>query len=289
VVTETDLELGDGRTLHVYDTGADDTGERLAVFWHHGTPNTGAPPEPLFVAADRNGIRWVSHDRPAYGGSTPDPGRSVGSVAADVASIADALGLDKFAVMGHSGGGPHALACAARWPERVVCAVSVSGMAPFGAEGLDWFAGINPSGQAELRAAASGRAALEECLASEGEPDSEPGAFTPADEAALSGPWSWLADIAGQAIEGGLDGMVDDDLAYVAPWGFDPGQITQPVLLLHGGRDRMVPSAHGEWLARHCRRAELRLYPEDGHISVLNSAEAAVAWLAERGGRRGRG
>ena len=71
MVTEVELELGDGRTLHVYDTGANDTDGRLAVFWHHGTPNIGAPPEPLFPAADRLGIRWVSYDRPGYGGSTP--------------------------------------------------------------------------------------------------------------------------------------------------------------------------------------------------------------------------
>ena len=108
---ETDLTLSDGRTLHVYDTGADHA--RLTVFWHHGTPNTGAPPEPLFPAAAARGIRWVSHDRPGYGPSTPKPGRDVAAVAADVASIADALGIGRFAVMGHSGGGPHALACGA--------------------------------------------------------------------------------------------------------------------------------------------------------------------------------
>jgi pimeloyl-ACP methyl ester carboxylesterase len=118
VVTETDLALDDGRTLHVYDTGAGDGAAGLAVFWHHGTPNTGAPPEPLFAAAAERGIRWVSHDRPGYGGSTPHPGRDVASAAADVATVADALGIDRFAVMGHSSGSPHALACAAVLPGR---------------------------------------------------------------------------------------------------------------------------------------------------------------------------
>jgi pimeloyl-ACP methyl ester carboxylesterase len=118
VVTETDLALGDGRTLHVYDTGTGDGTAERAVFWQHGTPSTGAPPEPLFAAAAERGIRWVSHDRPGYGGSTPHPSRDVASVAADVASIADALGIDRFAVMGDSGGGPHALACAAVLPGR---------------------------------------------------------------------------------------------------------------------------------------------------------------------------
>jgi len=120
VLKEADLELSDGRTLHFYDTGADDAGTRLAVFWHHGTPNTGEPPEPLFPAAERRGIRWVSYDRPGYGGSTPQPGRDVASAATDVSSVADALGITKFAVMGHSGGSTHALACAALLPERVV-------------------------------------------------------------------------------------------------------------------------------------------------------------------------
>src|SRR5215207_2910958 len=161
MVTETDLKLGDGRTLHAYDTGADDAAGRLAVFWHHGSPNIGAPPEPLFEAADRLGIRWVSYDRPGYGGSTTYQDRNVASAAAAVSSIADALGIDQFAVMGHSGGGPHALACGALLPERVLGVVSVSGLAPFGAEGLDYFAGMADSGAGSLRAAAEGRAAKE--------------------------------------------------------------------------------------------------------------------------------
>lgn len=289
--TETDLKLSDGRTLHYYDTGGDDARDRLAVFWHHGTPNTGEPPEPLFAAADQRGIRWVSYDRPSYGGSSPRPGRDVASAAADVSAIADALGLGRFAVMGHSGGGPHALACAALLPGRVLCVVSASGLAPFGAGGLDWFGGLAPSAERELRAAAAGRAALESHLAAEfgaeseaePEPEGEPGAFTPADEAALSGAWSWLAGVAGRAIRQGLSGMVDDDLAFVAPWGFDPAHVSHPVLLMHGEQDRMVPSSHGRWLARRCASAQLRLFPDDGHISVLNSAEVALDWIREHG------
>ena len=169
----------------MYDTGSDAAG-RLAVFWHHGTPNIGAPPEPLFAAAEELGIRWVSYDRPGYGGSTPYPDRDVASAAAYVLIIADALGIDQFAVMGHSGGGPHALACGALLPERVLGVVVVAGLAPFGAEGLDWFEGFGPAGVAELRAAAAGRAALEKHLA---QSDDEP-EFTPEDEAALAGEWS---------------------------------------------------------------------------------------------------
>ena len=114
MVTETDLALGDGRTLHVYDTGTGEGTTGLAVFWQHGIPSTGAPPEPLFAAAAESGIRWVSHDRPGYGGSTPHPGRDVASAAADVASIADALGIDRFAGMTPSGAAEYRAAAAGR-------------------------------------------------------------------------------------------------------------------------------------------------------------------------------
>ena len=279
MVTETDLELDDGRRLHLYDAGADDADGRLVVFWHHGTPNIGAPPEPLFPAAARLGIRWLSYDRPGYGGSTPYLGRDVASAADYVSCVADALGIDRFAVMGHSGGGPHALACGALLPERVLGVVSVAGLAPYGAEGLDFFADMSDSGAASLRAATEGRVAKERYEASGAEYDPE--MFTPEDHAALSGAWSWVLDVVNPAVEAGLGGLIDDDLAYVAPWGFDPAQVIAPTLLLHGGRDRVVPSPHGEWLARRCPSAELWLSPDDGHISVLNSAAASMEWLRE--------
>ncbi len=279
-MTETNLELEGGRTLHVYDTGADDADGQLTVFWHHGTPNIGAPPEPLFAAAARLRIRWVSYDRPGYGGSTPCPGRNLASAAADVSSIADALGIGQFAAMGHSGGGSHALACGAGLGERVLGVVSVAGLAPFGAVGLDWFAGMAASGVASLRAAAEGRKAMERYQEASGSAyDPE---FTPRDQAALSGAWSWLGTVVGPAVEAGRGGLIDDDLAYVAPWGVDPAQVVAPTLLLHGGRDRVVPSAHSAWLARRCPEAELRLFPNDGHISVLGASAAALDWLRQR-------
>ena len=283
MVTETDLKLEDGRTLHIYDTRATDAGDQLTVFWHHGTPNIGAPPAPLFPSSEKLGVRWVSYDRPGYGGSSPCPSRNVASAAAYVASIADALGIDRFAVMGHSGGGPHALACAALLPERVLGVVSGAGLAPFDAEGLDWFADMTPSNAASLRAAAAGRAAKQRYEASN--PEFDPEMFTSADHEALSGTWSWFNSVVGPAMEAGPGGLIDDDLAYVAPWGFEPAQMTVPTLLLHGGRDRVVPSSHGEWLERRCPAAELRRYPDDGHISVLNAGAAALAWLQEQADR----
>jgi pimeloyl-ACP methyl ester carboxylesterase len=280
MVRETDIEAGDGRTLHVYDAGAAGSDGRLALFWHHGTPNIGAPPEPLFAAADRLGIRWVSYDRPGYGGSSPCRGRDVALAAADVSAVADALGIERFAVMGHSGGGPHALACGALLPERVLGVISVSGLAPFGADGLDYFAGMADSGAASLRAAARGREAKESHAATADE-DADPG-FIPADEAALEGEWSWFISVVRPAVENGPVPLIDDDLAYVSPWGFDPARVGAPTLILHGGGDRVVPGSHGEWLADRCPQAELWILPEDGHISVLHSGEAAMGWLRER-------
>ncbi|PYC84684.1 alpha/beta hydrolase [Streptomyces tateyamensis] len=272
----TDIQLPDGRALRVYDThpGARD---RLAVLWHHGTPNVGQPPEPLFAAAERLGLRWISYDRPGYGGSSRRLGRDLASAAGDAAAAADALGVGRFAVFGHSGGSNHALACAAQLPDRVAGVVSVAALAPFGAAGLDWFAGMYPGGEAELRASVAGRAELERCLA-EGKYDRE--MFTPDDHAALAGRWRWLATVAGLAMEGGLDGMVDDDLSYVAPWGFELADITAPVLLLHGGADRIVPAGHGRWLADQLR-ATCWTRAEDGHLSVLTEGDRALAWLAE--------
>jgi pimeloyl-ACP methyl ester carboxylesterase len=272
--TERDIDL-DGRVVHVYDTGAG----AHTVFWHHGTPNIGAPPAPLFELSARLGVRWISHDRPGYGGSTPVPDRDVASVAGDVAVIADALGIDRFGVMGHSGGGPHALACAALRADRVVAAVDVSGLAPFGADGLDWFAGMAPASAASLRAAAAGRVAKERHEATADDTDI---GFTPADEAALAGDWAWLLDVVRPALAAGPGGSIDDDLAYVAPWGFDPATIAVPVLIVHGGQDAVVPSAHGEWLAARVPGADLMSDEADGHISVLRHAPAALEWLADR-------
>jgi pimeloyl-ACP methyl ester carboxylesterase len=279
MVTEADLELSDGRTLHYYDTREGAGDGRVAVFWLHGTPNIGTPPEPLFAAAARSGLRWVSYDRPAYGGSSPRPGRDIASAAGDVAAIADALGIDRFAVLGHSGGGPHALACGALLPGRVIAVVSASAPAPADAQGLDWFAGWSPSGVAEQRAARGGRAALEAYLPS-AEFDRE--TFTPADWAALEGDWSWFGDVVGKALENGNEGMVEDLLAGAGDWAFALADIAVPVLVLHGAADRMVPAAHGEWLAAHCPGAELRLIDGAGHITVLDSAPAALEWVCAR-------
>lgn len=283
---EFDVHLDGGRILHAYDThigrtiaDSEESSQLTAVFWLHGSPNLGSPPEPLFAAAEANGLRWISYDRPGYGGSRPHEGREVASAAADVTAIADALGIDRFAVLGHSGGGPHALACAALLPDRVTAAVSVSAPAPLTAEGLDWFAGWSPGIAAENRAATSGRAALRAYWA-QAEPEDVSEFFTPADITALGGPWSWLASVSAQAIEQGDEGMMEDTLAAVQAWGFRPEEIRIPVLIVHGESDKMVPCAHGRWLAAHCPSAELRMVAEAGHITALDSASDALAWIS---------
>lgn len=261
--------------LHIYDTG----GTGPVVFWHHGTPNIGAPPAPLFPAAERLGLRWVSYDRPGYGGSSARPCRDVASAASDVEKIADALEIERFAVFGHSGGGPHAFACAALLPERVSAMVGVASVAPYDAGGLDWFAGMGAAGVGSLKAALAGREAKEEYEASA---EYDPEMFTASDHAALSNDWKWFLDVVGPALEGGPGALIDDDLAYVAPWGFQPSDVKAPVLLLHGDADRIAPLGHGEWLARQIATAEFRTSPEDGHISILRHGEAALEWLSDR-------
>src|SRR6202020_62905 len=170
---------------------------------------------------------------------------------------------------------------AALLPERLIAAVSVSAPAPFDADGLDWFAGWSPGIAAENRAAAGGRAALEAHW-SEPEPEDMDAFFTEADLAALGGSWSWLAGVAGQAMEQGNEGYLEDTLAAVRPWGFRPDAAGGPVLIMHGAADKMVPPAHGAWLAAHCRAADWRAVPDAGHITVLDSAPEALAWLAAR-------
>ncbi|WP_308466221.1 alpha/beta fold hydrolase [Rathayibacter soli] len=277
-----DLQLQDGRTLRVHDSArAADATNEPTVLWHHGSPQTGALLEPLLAAAAARGIRMLSYGRPGYGGSSPHPGRSVGSAASDVEQLVDTLGVERFAVMGASGGGPHALACAALLPERVVavaCLATLAPLAPYAADGLDWFAGMASDG-ASLRAAVRGRAAREE---HENTAEFDPSSFLERDYAALNDRWSSLGADVAVASAAGPNGLIDDDLAYVAPWGFEIANIGAPVLLVHGSRDRVVPPAHSEWLLRQLPDAELWVRPRDGHISVLDACPVALDWLRAR-------
>lgn len=272
MVTERDVRTPDGRTVRAYDSGGHSV-DGLTLLWCHGSPQTGALLAPLLSAAAKQHIRLVSYARPGYGGSTRRPGRNVASAADDVAAVTDALGVGRFAVMGASGGGPHALACAAMLPDRVTAVVCLAGVAPFtGAE--EWYAGmISPGG---LRAATRGRGAREEHAAHD---EFDPASFTGADWAALAGTWASLGADAGLAGAGDPGGLVDDDVAFVTPWGFELASVEAPVLLVQGRQDRVVPPAHAEQLSRDLRHVDVWWAKDEAHVSILDTCPAAMVWL----------
>ncbi|WP_297083524.1 alpha/beta fold hydrolase [uncultured Demequina sp.] len=263
----------DGRRVRVHDAGSRGSAIALPVFWHHGTPGIGEPPQPLLAIADELCLRLIGHDRPGYGDSDRLQGRCVGHAAADVADIADALGIVRYAVMGYSGGGPHALACAAADP-RVTAAATLAGLAPRDVQGLDWFDGMIDSGIKALTSAERGESARRAA-----EDDGYDPEFTDRDLAALDGSWEWLGRIASSFSPADLDGAIDDDLSYVNDWDVDLDAIDAPVRIWHGDADRIVPPAHGRWLSRRLR-AELRSVPGAGHVSVLEEAGDALRWIA---------
>lgn len=275
MVMKRDLHLRDGRRLVVHAADVSGASDELTVLWHHGSPQTGALLEPLLAAAAARHIRLVSYARPSYGGSSPNRGRDVASAAADVAQVADALDMDRFAVMGASGGGPHALACAALLPDRVTGAVCMATPAPL-TDSFDWYAGMASPGA--LRAAAAGREARERYAATD---EFDPNSFTKADWAALAGTWGSLGQDAEQAGNEGPGGLIDDDLAFAAPWGFDVTEIGVPVFLVQGGEDRVVPPQHADALLRAIPTSELWLRPRDGHVSVLDACPVGMDWLRD--------
>ncbi len=283
---ERDVELPDGRSVHVYDSGPVGPGAATTIFWQHGTPQTGEPPPPLRDWAERVGARLVAHDRPGYGGSTADNGRPVAAVATDVAAIADTLGIERFAVFGASGGGPHALACAAVLGDRVRAVGCLASLAPFDASGLDWYAGMAPSGAREFQAAVRSRSALVRHLART--TPEELSELVPPDLATFAGPYGeWLVQTSAAGLAHGYEGAVEDDQAFVHAWGFDPAGITVPLLLVHGDADRFVPSSHSRWLAERCPTVELRVCADDGHVSIFDRGGEALDWILERLGDRG--
>ena len=270
------LNLPDGRALQYYDAtpGARDA---LPVIYHHGSPNIGEPPVPLFNAAGERGLRWLGYDRPGYGGSTRAPGRTIADAAADTMAVADGAGIGRFAVLGHSGGGAHALACAALAPERVIAAVSISGLAPWGSPGLDYFAGINEGGEAELRAASEGADVLAAHLETA---EFDASMFIDSDWDALKTDWAWFNSVVERAEPSGSGPFIDDDVASVSPWGFQPAAIQIPTLLMHGTADRVVPVTHARWLAVNIEGANLLEVDQAGHISVMRRATEALDWIA---------
>jgi pimeloyl-ACP methyl ester carboxylesterase len=246
---------------------------------HHGTPGAGIAYAPFVQAADERGLRSVAYSRPGYGGTARAEGRSVADCAADVAAILDELGAERCYTVGWSGGGPHALACAALLGDRVIKAAVIAGVAPWDADGLDWKSGMGAENLTEFAAVQAGpdalRAFLEQARASLAGVTGEQVSASlgdligEADRRVLAGGFAdYLAESFRVGIGDGVDGWLDDDMAFRAPWGFDLGAIAVPVTIWHGGEDRMVPMAHGEWLAARVPGARAQLRPGEGHLSI---------------------
>lgn len=256
-----------GLDVHV---SHDDVAGRDVLLWHHGSPQTGAILPPVQAAADARGLAVVSVARPAYALSPRVPARTVAGVAVGLRPVLEALGVASVVSVGASGGGPHALACAAVTPGLVRRVVTFASPAPFdGTE--EWFAGMQAP-QA-LRAAAEGEVARRRFAEID---EFDPDSFVDADYAALRGEWASLGADVGASAEFGDDGLIDDDLAFARPWGFDLAEVTASVLLVQGERDRVIPPRHAELLAEALPNATVQTHPGDGHVSVLRHLAAVL-------------
>ncbi len=274
------VRLPDGRQLEVLVDGP--PAGRALVF-HHGTPFAAVAFPPLFEAAARHGLRTVLYSRPGYATSTPRPSRSVADVAGDVGAILDSIGADDFLAIGWSGGGPHAIACAALLPDRCLAAATIAGVAPYGVDGLDWLAGMGPENIEEFGLAVRGQAALRpwlengsKALASVTGADIAAafgGLISEVDRSALTGDFAeYMAAATRRSVSSGISGWLDDDLAFVRHWGFELSKIAVPIAIWQGEQDRMVPFSHGKWLAAHIPGAESRLFADQGHLSLAVSS-----------------
>jgi pimeloyl-ACP methyl ester carboxylesterase len=278
------ISLSDGRTLEYLAEGPPGG---LPLVLHHGTPSGAVRCAPIFDAAAERGLRVLLPSRPGYGGSTPQPGRRIADVAADVGELLDATGAGHFVTLGWSGGGPHALACAALLPGRCLGAASVAGVAPYDAPGLDWTAGMGDENITEFTKAARGVAELDPFLTASATElarvtgdevaDAYAGLLSEVDRAALAaGLADYLAASSRYAVSAGIAGWRADDLAFLAGWGFRLDDLRVPVAIWQGDQDRMVPPGHGRWLAAHVSGAEAHLLPAEGHLSLIAHAPAVL-------------
>jgi pimeloyl-ACP methyl ester carboxylesterase len=273
------VETSGGRVLEVLVSGPDDG---LPLVFHTGTPSGLLEFAPIAEAASARGLRTVLYARPGYGGSTPQPGRRVADAADDVAAILGDLSANEFLTAGWSGGGPHALACAALLPVRCLAAASIAGVAPYDSPGLDWMAGMAEENLAEFGAALAGEQELSSFLDSavgmlrgvtaDDVAESLGGLISEADKAVLSAAFAeYLAAAMRAALSTGIDGWRDDDLAFTRDWAVSLGALghATPVAIWQGDQDRMVPSSHGAWLAANIPLAHARMRPGEGHLSLV--------------------
>lgn len=250
------VAIAGGRILEVADTGPDR--DRVLMFLH-GTPGCAHHPRYLVAAARERGLRLVTFSRPGYASSSRLPGRSVADVAEDAAAVLDSIGAKRALVAGVSGGGPHALACAALRPDRFSAAVVLSGIAPFDGKDFDFLAGMGQDNLDEYAAALAGEDQLRGLLVRladtmrsgtvQGMLDVMGASLPGADRAVLTAEEGRdFLEGTQHALSGTVDGWVDDDLAFIKPWGFDASAIEVPTSVWHGTADILVPVAHGEWL-----------------------------------------
>ena len=277
------VTLLDGGELHYYDATPDAT-DFLPIIYHHGSPNIGEPPEPLFDAAAERGLRWIGYDRPGYGGSSAQPGRSVGQAAFDAAAVADVLGIERYAVLGHSGGGAHALACAALTPERVVAAVSISGLAPLTARASTGSPGSTRAARPSYapRPRAVRRCESNSRLANSTATCSRP---TTGTRSTATGRGS-TASLRSRINRGSTRSWTTT-LRALATGASTPRTSTVPTLLVHGTADRVVPASHARWLAEHIDGAELLEVEGASHISVMSAGAMVLDWIAARAAAQG--
>ena len=269
------VQLPDGRRLDVRVSGPADG---FPLVFHHGTPGAVTPIRLLERAAHARGLRLVTTSRPGYGGSSPQPGRNVVDVAADTAAVLAAIGADRCLVAGWSGGGPHALACGARLSAAVAVLV-VAGVAPYGAQGLDWMAGMGQENVVEFSAALDGEDRLRPYLLHQREQLKSATAagiiaaletlLPDVDLAVLTGEFGEdLVANFHEAMRTGVEGWFEDDMAFTRSWGFELEEISVPTMIWQGSADLMVPFSHGRWLAARLPGASAHLEQGEGHLSV---------------------
>ncbi|GGZ85844.1 alpha/beta fold hydrolase [Streptomyces subrutilus] len=281
------VRTADGRALTVERWG--DPGGR-PVFLLHGTPGSRLGPAPRGMVLYQRRMQLIAYDRPGYGGSDRHPGRTVADTARDVAAVADALGLDTFAVAGRSGGAPGALACAALLPDRVTRTAALVGLAPWDAEDLDWFAGMADSNVREYSTAFDDPEGLAARLIPRAAGiRRDPGRLldelrrelTASDRAIVAdaGLRSMLLRNYQEGLRTSAYGWIDDALAFSRPWGFDPADIRCPVLIWHGELDVFSPVGHSRWLARRIPGATAAIDPAAAHFAALRALPDVLNWL----------
>ncbi len=285
------VRLPDGRRLDIRVSGP---ASGLPLVFHHGTPGAVTPFRALERAAHARGLRLVTTSRPGYGDSSRQPGRRVVNVAADTSAVLTAIGAERCLIAGWSGGGPHALACGARLGPAAAVLV-IAGVAPYGAEGLDWMSGMGEENVAEFSAAIQGEDVLRSYLGPQGEHlrditaadivSSLQTLLPDVDRAEVTGEFGEdMAASFREAVRAGVDGWLDDDLAFASPWGFGLDEISIPTMIWQGTADLMVPFSHGQWLASRLPAARAHLEEGEGHLSVgLGALDRMLDELTEAG------